>query len=115
SHFHLSVKSHKARYDDPGDWSLSTLETSLQELKSDGDRETINSLLALSETIDPDQLPLPQLVAMQNALIQLFANYADHSGLAESAAEASDDADRKIPNDLLQQWAQELLLVGRGG
>ncbi len=71
-HFHLSVKADKALYDDASPWTIEPFAEAAPGV--DLEREILVALSALGQSVEPEEPALPQLVAMQDALTQLFAN-----------------------------------------
>lgn len=88
-HFHLSVKAEKSRYDDRSEWTLPSINESvdLEESECDSDVEVLDALAVLGRGTDRSGPALPQLVAAQEALDRLFA----YTRMSNEIAEAEDE------------------------
>jgi len=89
-HFHLSVKPDKTLYDNRDPWHLDGItEAAFAAEAEEGiDRDVNAALMAMGDAAGADAPALPRLVALQDALTQLFANYAQEWYPATESVEA---------------------------
>jgi len=92
-HFHLSVKPEKTHYDDRDPWHLDGITEAAfaaEAAAAEGgiDHDVNAALMAMGDAVSTDAPALPHLVALQDALTQLFANYAQDWYPATESVEA---------------------------
>jgi len=92
-HFHLSVKPEKTHYDDRDPWHLDGITEAafaVEAAAAEGgiDHDVNAALMAMGDAVSTDAPALPHLVALQDALTQLFANYAQDWYPATESVEA---------------------------
>jgi len=72
-HFHMSVKAEKRFYDDESPWTIESIAEAAADSDADDDAALTAALASLAEGVDLNAPALPQMVAMQDALTELFA------------------------------------------